>query len=235
MLAGVSNERVAFVQGLKDSVPVLIGIVPYAMIVGVAAVAVGLLAVDVVGMSLVVFAGASQLAALELIGRGAPIVVIVLTTFMINLRFAMYSAALAPQVKDVSLLVRTVVSFALTDQAFALTTIRMRDQPDTPRSPYLLGVSLPFYFVWAAFTAIGAVLGAQVPASWQLDFALPLTFLALLFPAVRDRPSLAAALAGGALAVVLRDLPFNLGLVIAALVGVGVGAWVEVLRDRARA
>lgn len=235
MLAGVSSDRAAFLQGFRDSVPVLIGIVPYAMIVGVAAVAVGLVTVDAVGMSLVVFAGASQLAALELIGRGAPIAVIVLTTLMINLRFSMYSAALAPQVKDVSPLARAVFAFVLTDQAFALITMRLRDHPDTPRRPYLMGVSLPFYLVWAIFTGVGAVLGAQVPPSWQLDFALPLTFLALLFPALRDRPSIAAAVAAGALALVLRDLPFNLGLVIAALVGVGVGAWVETLRDRTRA
>lgn len=232
MLPDVSNERQAFIQGFRDAVPVLIGIVPYAMIVGVAAVSVGLVAVDALGMSLIVFAGASQLAALELIGRGVPIAVIVLTTFMINLRFAMYSAALAPSVKEVSPAVRAAIGFVLTDQAFALITMRLRDHPDTPRRSYLLGVALPFYFVWASMTLVGAVLGAQVPPSWQLDFALPLTFLALLFPAIRDRPSLMAAVTGGALALVLRGLPFNLGLVIAALVGVSVGAWIETLRER---
>ena len=234
MLSHVS-ERDAFLQGLRDSVPVLIGIVPYAMIVGVAAVAVGMLAVDATAMSAVVFAGASQLAAIELIGRGAPILVIVATTLMINLRFAMYSAAMAPHVRNEPAWVRAAVGVLLTDQGFALATIRLRDHPDTPRRTYLLGVMIPIYTVWTALTAVGAILGAQVPDAWQLDFALPLTFLALLFPAIRDRPSVAAAVAGGALAIALRGLPYNLGLVIASLAGVGVGASFEVLRDRARA
>ena len=234
MLALVSL-REAFFAGFRDAVPVLIGIVPYAMIVGVAAVAVGIAAVDATGMSLVVFAGASQLAAIDLIARSTPIVVIVVTTFMINLRFAMYSAALAPELKRVSAPVRALLGFVLTDQAFALMTLRFREHPDTPRQGYALGVTLPFYVVWAAFTALGAVLGAAVPASWQLDFALPLTFLALLFPNVRDRPAWVAALVGGTLALMLRGLPFNLGLVIAALSGVGAGAWLDVLRERSRA
>ena len=233
MLALVS-ERAAFVLGFRDSIPVLVGIVPYAMIVGVAAVAVGLATLDAVGMSAVVFAGASQLAALDLIGRGAPFIVIVLTTLMINLRFAMYSAAMASHVRDQPAWLRGLMGFVLTDQGFALLTIRMREQPDTPRRPYLLGVLLPFYVVWVAMTAVGALLGAQVPDAWQLDFALPLTFLALLFPAIRDRPSVAAAVTGGALSVALRALPYNLGLVIAALAGVGVGAWYESLLERAR-
>lgn len=233
MLAGVSNRQ-AYAQGFRDSIPVLIGIVPYAMIVGVAAVSVGVLAADAVGMSLVVFAGASQLAALELIGRSAPVAVIVLTTFMINLRFAMYSAALAPHVRHLPPWLRSVIGFVLTDQGFALFTLRMREHPDTPRRAYLLGVLLPFYVVWGGMTAVGAALGAQVPESWQLDFALPLTFLALLFPALRDRPSVVAAVTGGLVAVALRGLPFNLGLVVAALAGVGAGAWVEVARERGR-
>ena len=233
MLAVVSF-REAFFEGFRDAVPVLIGIVPYAMIVGVAAVAVGIVAVDAIGMSLVVFAGASQLAAMDLIARSTPIVVIVVTTFMINLRFAMYSAALAPRLKDVPAPWRALIGFVLTDQAFALMTVRFREQPDTPSHGYALGVTLPFYVVWAAFTAVGAVLGAAVPASWQLDFALPLTFLALLFPNVRDRPAWVAALVGGALALVLRGLPFNLGLVIASLGGVSAGAWIDVLRERSQ-
>ena len=233
MLAHVS-ERNAFLQGVRDAIPVLIGIVPYAVIVGVAAVAAGMLAVDAAGMSAIVFAGASQLAAIELIGRGAPVLVIVVTTIMINLRFAMYSAAMTPYVRNEPAWARAAIGAILTDHGFALATIRLRDHPDTPRRHYLLGVLMPFYVVWVALTAVGAMLGAQVPAAWQLDFALPLTFLALLFPAIRDRPSLAAAVTGGALAIALRALPYNLGLVIASLAGVGVGAWLEVLRDRAR-
>lgn len=233
MLAHVS-PREAFTTGLRDALPILIGIVPYAMIVGVAAVGVGIGVADATGMSLVVFAGASQLAALDLIDRSTPIAVIVLTTFMINLRFAMYSAAIATELKHVSGPVRALLGFVLTDQGFALMTVRFQEHPDTPRRDYALGVLLPFYVVWVSCAAIGAILGAAVPPSWQLDFFLPLTFLALLFPTIRNRPGWLAALIGGVLALALRGLPYNVGLVIAALAGVGAGAWFDALRAKAR-
>jgi len=101
--------------------------------------------------------------------------------------------------------------------------LRFRREAAMPRRDYFLGVALPLWILWQIGTAAGAILGAQVPAGWQLDFAIPLMFLALLAPAVRDRPSLAAALVGGSLALALRGLPFNLGLIVAALAGIGVG------------
>jgi len=174
-----------------------------------------------------VFAGASQLAAFSLIGQEAGVAVILLTTFMVNVRMAMYSASLAPWLRPLSVPTRTGLAYLMTDQAYAFSILRFRREPGTPRRDYYLGVAAPLWLLWQVATALGAVAGAQVPPSWQLDFAIPLTFLALLAPAVRDRPGLLAAVVGGGLALALRGLPFNLGLVVGSLLGIAAGTVAE--------
>lgn len=206
----------------------MLGVAPFGMITGVSAASVGIAAPDAIGMSALVFAGASQLAAIALIAQDASFWVILLTTLMINLRMAMYSASLAPWLAHLRPRARLGLSYLMTDQAYAFSILRYPREPnDFPRRDYYLGVATPLWALWLTATAAGALLGAQVPPAWQLDFAIPLTFLALLAPAVRDRPSLLAALTGGALAVMLDGLPFNLGLVIGALSGIAAGTVAE--------
>lgn len=216
-------SRAAFLAGLRDTAPMMLGIAPFAMITGVSAVAAGMRPIEAIGMSVLVFAGSSQLAAIALLAQGAGFAVIVFTTFMINLRMAMYSASLARWLRRLRPATRAGLAYAMTDQAYAFSVLRFRREAAMPRRDYFLGVALPLWILWQIGTAAGAILGAQVPAGWQLDFAIPLMFLALLAPAVRDRPSLAAALVGGSLALALRGLPFNLGLIVAALAGIAVG------------
>ncbi|MDZ7799238.1 MAG: AzlC family ABC transporter permease [Trueperaceae bacterium] len=230
-------SRPAFKEGVKDVAPMMLGVAPFGMITGVSAAAIGMGTPDAVGMSALVFAGASQLAAIALIGQEASFWVIVATTFMINLRMAMYSASLAPWLVHLRPLTRLGLSYLMTDQAYAFSILRYPREPDDfPRRDYYLGVATPLWALWLTATAAGALLGAQVPPAWQLDFAIPLTFLALLAPAVRNVPSLLAALTGGALAVALQGLPFNLGLVLGALSGIAAGTVAEGrVRQRARA
>lgn len=218
-----------FLLGVRDVAPMMLGVAPFGMITGVSAAAVGVGPLEAVGMSALVFAGASQLAGLALLGQAASFWVIVLTTFMINLRMAMYSASLAPYLARLRPRTRLGLAYLMTDQAYAFSILRFRRQPEPsfPRRDYYLGVATPLWLLWLSTTAAGALLGAQVPEAWQLDFAIPLTFLALLAPAVRDRPSLVAALVGGSLALLGRDLPYNLGLVIAALLGIAAGVSAE--------
>lgn len=220
----MSFSREAFLAGLRDVAPMMLGVAPFAMVTGVAAVGVGLGPGEAIGMSALVFAGASQLAGIALLGQGASFAVIMLTTFMINLRMAMYSASLAPWLRSLRPGTRLALAYLMTDQAYAFSILRYRREPaDFPRRDYYLGVAAPLWVLWMTATAAGALAGAQVPPSWQLDFAIPLTFLALLAPAVRDRPGLLAAVVGGALALALDGLPYNLGLVIASLSGIAAG------------
>lgn len=218
-----------FSTGVRDSLPLLLGIVPFALVVGVAAADAGLSTLQALGMSVFVFAGASQLAALDLIGSNASLAVVVLTAAVINLRMLMYSASIAPHFRAAAGRVRATLAYFLTDQAFALTVARY-DHDDTGQGWYYLGVSLALWSVWQVGTVVGVVVGAGVPDEWGLEFAVPLVFLALLVPALKGRESLAAGATAGAVAVAGAGLPFNLGLILAAVVGVAAGMFTEARR-----
>ena len=223
-----SSPQAAFAAGFKAQLPVLLGVVPFAMIFGVTAVSLDLPAVQAMGMSLIVFAGAAQLVALQLLSSGAPALVILASTFFINLRFMMYSASLAPHLQEASSTRKSGLAYLLTDQAYAVSMAYFTEQPHAAHKPfYFMGAGFIMAVTWQISTAVGIFLGAQVPASWSLDFAVPLTFLALVFPSLKDRPSALAAVGAGLTAVLGSNLPYNLGLIIAALTGILIGYLAE--------
>jgi 4-azaleucine resistance transporter AzlC len=209
--------------------PILLGIVPFGLIAGISAVSVGLTPLHGVGMSILVFAGASQLAALQLIGRNAPFLVVAATALIINARFVMYSASLAPHFEEASTGRKALLSYLLTDQAYAFSIRRyaLRDETVQARLSYYLGAAITLWVTWQISTAVGAFLGTSVPDAWSLDFAIPLVFIALLVPAISDRADATAAGAAGVLAVLFVGLPYNLGLPLAATTGIVVGIVVE--------
>jgi predicted branched-subunit amino acid permease len=216
-----------FITGARDTVPILLGVAPFAMICSVAAVSVGLTSFEAMGMSFIVFAGASQLAVLQLMGEGALWLVMVLTAWTINLRFTMYSATLAPYLQKEPLLRKAPFAYILSDQAFGVTMGRFANGlPDNP-AWYYYGSAVTVWTVWNASAVAGALLGTLVPASWGLDFAFPLSFMALMFAALRDRPAVLAAIVAGLSAVLSKGLPYNLGLVLSALLGIGAGLIAE--------
>ena len=214
--------------GVRDVSPLLLGIAPFALVAGIAAVDAGLGLAEAVGMSVIVFAGASQLAALELLGENAPLAVVVGTAVVINLRMLMYSASIAPHFAEYGRRLRAGLAYLLTDQAYALSVAEFDEDPDRSRWCYYLGAAASLWVVWQIGTVAGVVLGAGVPDAWGLTFAVPLVFLALLVPAMKDRPTTVAGVAGGAVAVVAAGLPLNLGLLVGALSGVAAGLVTEV-------
>jgi 4-azaleucine resistance transporter AzlC len=222
-----SESSREFLNGARNTLPILLGVLPFGLFFGALAIEVGLSPVEAQGLSLFVFAGSAQFIAVDLIRQGAAPLVIILTIFMVNLRHALYSASLAPKVAHLPLRWRAVLAWLLTDEAFAVTTPRHRTTDIEHAHWHFLGSGLALWTCWQLSTAAGIAFGARIPASWALDFALPLTFLAMLLPTLTDRPSWAAALAGGVLAIVLRNLPYGLGLVTAAATAVGVGVIVE--------
>ncbi len=222
------SPHAVFMAGFKALLPVLLGVVPFAMIFGVTAVNLAIPALQAMGMSLIVFAGAAQLVALQLINGGAPLLVILASTFFVNLRFLMYSASIAPHLQEASGPRKGLLAYLLTDQAYAVAITHYNENPDAAYKPYFfLGAGVALAGTWQIGTAVGIFLGAQIPASWSLDFAMPLTFLALVFPALKDRPAALAAVAAGVTAVLAASLPYNLGLIIAALTGIFVGYLAE--------
>lgn len=227
-------DRSTLLLGVRDMAPLMVGAVPFGLVTGVSAVALGIPAAEVVLMSAIVFAGAAQLAAISLVGSGAAAWVVLLTVAIINLRHVMYSASLAPWLQRYRLPGRLATAFLLVDQVYTLGILRFpKEREGFGRLEYMLGMGGSLWLVWVAATAAGALVGAQVPPAWQLDFAVPLMFLALLVPAVRTRPALVAALVGAAGALALQPLPYNLGLVSGAFVGIVAGTVAERVLGRA--
>ncbi|WP_321111700.1 AzlC family ABC transporter permease [Halorussus salinisoli] len=223
----MSSPRADFLSGVRVALPILLGVFPFGMVAGVAAIGAGIPAIEAFAMSVVIFAGASQLAAAELVGRNAPAVVVVFTVLVINLRMMMYSASIAPYFQRQSTRWKGALAYLLTDQAYAVSLLRFENDEDVSRRWYYLGVASALWVTWQIATVVGIVLGASVPDGWRLEFAVPLVFLAVLVPAVTDRATGTAALVGGSVAVAANGLPFNLGLIVAAVVGIAAGLLAE--------
>jgi len=225
----LSNSwRKEFLDGIKGELPILLGVTPFGMIYGVLAVGAGLSSWDAQAMSSVVLAGSAQFMLVQLVSLGTPTLMMILTGFVINLRHALYSASIAPYTKHLSSLWKALLSYLLTDEAYAVAIMHYQREGDVRNKHwYFLGAGLALWICWQISTAAGIFLGTQVPASWGLDFTLSLTFIALAVPAINDRPSLLSALSAGLTALLARGLPYKLGLIAAALVGIGVGLWSE--------
>ncbi len=221
------TPRAAFWRGVLVSLPITVGIVPFGMVTGIAGVSVGLDAVEVTLMSALVFAGAAQLVALQLMGAGASVLLVWLATLVVNLRYLMYSSALARPLQALSARMRLLAAFLMVDQNFALALTQYAGLGPRLTPWFYLGIGVLLWLVWVASTYFGALLGAWLPADWSLDFAVPLSFLVLLVPAIQSRPSLFAALVGGLVATALVGLPYRTGLFIGALAGILAGVWLE--------
>jgi 4-azaleucine resistance transporter AzlC len=227
------TPRGEFLDGARDQLPLLLGVIPFGMIFGALAVEAGLPPGGANGLSVFVFAGSAQFASLNLVESGAPVAVMVFTIFIVNLRHALYSASLAPSVRLLPTRWKAVLAYLLTDEAYAVAQGRYRRGSVELAHWYTLGTGLALWVSWQLSTVAGVFFGTRLPASWSLEFALPLTFLAMLLPALVDRPAWAAALSGAVLAIGLRPLPYNLGLVVAATVAVGIAVLVEARRTAA--
>jgi 4-azaleucine resistance transporter AzlC len=213
-----------FFSGARAELPILLGVAPFGMIYGILALGAGLSPLAAQAMSAIVFAGSSQFMLVQLAGAGAPGLVMILTGFVINLRHALYSASIAPHTLGLNPVWKGILSYLLTDEAYAVSILHYNtDSAPENKHWYFFGAGLTLWTGWQVSTAVGIFLGAQIPAAWGLDFTLALTFIALVFPVIRDRPTLLAALSAGVTSILAAGLPYKLGLVTAALVGILVG------------
>jgi 4-azaleucine resistance transporter AzlC len=220
-----------FWRGVRAILPIAIGIMPFGLAVGVVAIESGLPPDVAFSMSFIIFAGASQLVASQLYGAATPALLIILTASVVNLRMLMYSAALAPHFSRLSLRWKALLAYLLTDQAFALSIARFDEHPDEPHKHwYYLGSAVSMFVPWQIASAVGVFIGARVPPQWSLDFAAPLSFIAIWIPGLKDRPLVVAAIVGGLGAVLLSFLPYRLGVLFGALAGITAGYVVEARR-----
>jgi 4-azaleucine resistance transporter AzlC len=215
-------------MGVRDILPILIGVAPFGMIYGVLAIKAGLSVGAAQAMSSILFAGSSQFMSVQLIGSGTPWLVVVITIFIINLRHALYSASVAPYMQRLSPAWKGILAYLLVDEAFAIGITHYKNSGNEDKKHwYMLGAGLSLWTCWQASTAAGIFLGAQIPARWALDFTLALTFIALVVPVLKDRSTLLAAVSAACTAVATYRLPYKLGVILAALVGIAVGLWSE--------
>jgi len=241
------RRREEFWAGVVGIAPLVLGAVPFGLIYGVLAVTVGLPIAMAQAMSVIVFAGSAQFTTTQLLRDGAPLLVIVVTVAVLNVRHALYSASLAPYLQHLNRGWKSMLAYLLTDEAYAIAITRYwqdkgEEQIESKHHPnqslhhqsesdfrhwFVLGASVTLWVNWQISTAVGVFLGAQIPASWSLDFAMPLTFIAIVIPALRDRATVGAALVAGIVVLLAMAMPLKLGLVTAMIVGIIAGTLIE--------
>lgn len=229
------STSTAFWRGFRQGLPFLLVIVPFGLLFGVAATEAGLSLMEVMGFTVLVVAGASQFTALQLMTDHAPTVLVIFTSLAVNLRMAMYSASLAPYLGKAGKGRIAMASYLLTDQVFALATQEYENRPKTTiqaKLAFYLGGCTPVVPLWYIATFAGAWLGAAIPPEFALDFAVPITFLAMIGPALRSLAHVAAAFVSVAGALLLAFMPAGTGLLVAALAAMVTGAQVELWQAR---
>jgi predicted branched-subunit amino acid permease len=222
------SPRSEFISGIKALLPILLGVIPFGMISGIAVVQTHIPPASGFIMSLLVFSGAALIVALQLITTNAPALVIFFSALVINLRFMIYSASLAPFLNRLSIGKKSLLAYLLSDQAYAASIAHMSESafPEVSWMHYL-GSGTTMWLSWQISVGIGIFVGARLPANWSMEFTIPLTFLALAVTAIKDRFTAAAAIIAGVAALLVKGAPFNTGLVIAALVGILAGMFYE--------
>jgi predicted branched-subunit amino acid permease len=212
----------------------LVGTVPFGLVAGATPVTRGLGGWAAVGFSTIVFAGASQLAAIDVLAGGGSSVVAVVAACTINLRLLLYSASLAPHLAQERRGRRLLAAYVLTDQAYAVSIGRWgRGDAPERRLPFYFGAALTLWGSWQIATLVGVAIGGSLPDDLPLGFAIPLCFLVLLVPTFVSPPAIVAALAGGVAAVVTAELGGgDLSILAGAVVGIVAGATAEVVLDR---
>jgi 4-azaleucine resistance transporter AzlC len=229
----MKTKRDELFMGMKDTLPILLGVLPFGMIYGASALESHVQASVAQAMSSIVFAGSAQFVTIQLIGASVPIGMIILTVCIINLRHALYSASLAPYLKRLGPFWQMLLAYMLTDEVYAVViTHYQQDEENAHKHWYFLGAGLALWSTWQVSTALGILLGAHIPASWSLDFALPLTFIALVVPTLKRRTDWLTATTAGIVALLATHLPFNSGLIVAICVGIIVGTAIDARRKK---
>ena len=225
-----------FFAGIRDMAPLVLGAIPFGILFGVLALTAGLPYLATQAMSVFVFAGSSQFIAVSMISQGAAFPLIVLTTFVVNLRHALYGASVAEYIRGLPKRWRALLAFGMTDESFAVTITRYRDPARVDaafKQWYFLGADLAMFVPWQISTALGYFAGQALgdPLALGLDFAFPVVLIAILIPQLRERTDVVSAIVAGAVAVVASGLPSKLGLLLAMAAGILCGVGLEIWKS----
>jgi len=217
----------SYTAGARSVMPLVPGVIPFALIYSITAAGIGLDFFHSQAMSIIVFAGAAQLAILDLLGNGAEYWVAVMAAVVINLRMMMYSASLVHYQERGGFFSRLFRSYLITDQAFAVSVTQYEGKDNHDRIKFFIGAGFAMWSTWQIGCMTGFLLGKSIPKEWGLDFGIPLTFMALLVPVVKTKPHFVSAVVGGAFSLMLHSLPYSLGLPVAGILGITAGVIAE--------
>ena len=230
-----TTRKSAYRQGIIDSSPFILVIIPFATLFGVLATEAGLNVLETMAFSIVVIAGAAQFTALQLMQENTPTVIVLISALAVNLRMAMYSASLTPYIGAAPLWQRALCAYVTVDQSYVVGVSKFEREPDMTvpeRVAYFMGAVTPIVPLWYVFTLVGALVGTRVPESWALDFAIPIAFLAMIAPMFRTAAHVVAALTAVVVALLAAGVPYSLGLIIAGIAGMIAGAQTELWFER---
>jgi 4-azaleucine resistance transporter AzlC len=215
----LSYQYSDYIDGLKDAAPFIPGTFPWAVTVGITAVNVGISPPLAVAMSLIVFAGAAQLAAIQLIGSNASIAIILFTVLVINMRFVVYGISLSPYIKGFKGWKKLLV-YGIVDQTYAASINRFENKSHPEdEEQYFLGTVTAIWATWIVGTAVGSILGSWIPEGLNLDFIIPLIFLSILFSSIINRVTVMSIIITGFVAVLTAPWPYDLGVPTAIFTG----------------
>ncbi|OIQ20041.1 MAG: hypothetical protein BM556_06015 [Bacteriovorax sp. MedPE-SWde] len=218
------KKRTVFLTGLKAMLPILPGVIPFGLIMGTAASNAGLNIFETMGMNIIVLAGAAQLVTVDLLTKNVDSLVIVFTGLVINIRMVLYSAAFSPLFEQSNILTKTVASYMLTDQSYAVSIANEGlYNKRNDKIVFYFGGAITMVLCWHFSVVLGLVFGNFAPSSISLDFAVPLSFMALTIPTIKNRPALLVSILSAVLSILFYGLPYNLGLVLAAGIGIAFG------------
>jgi len=215
-----------FFAGARATIPLILGAIPFGLMFGAVAINAGITPFGTIAMSLFVFAGSGQFIAAGLVSQGIQTGFIILTTFVVNLRHALYAASLAPFMRHLPQRWLLPLGFWLTDETYAVVIKRYAEGEDSPyRHWYHLGSAVAMYLNWQVCTILGVLAGKAIPdaAGWGLDFAMVVTFIGIVVPMITSYPMLVAALTAGGTSLLFDSLPNKAGLMIAAVIGIAAG------------
>ncbi len=221
----MSSKRSEFISGMKATIPLIVGAIPFGILFGTLAPNSGLSIPATLAMSLFVFAGSAQFIVLALIASGVGLSVIILTTLVVNLRHLLYATALVDKVKHLPLSLRALMAFGLTDETFAAVSLRYQSSDNKLAHWYYLGSMIAMYSNWFLCTVLGVILGESFPdmSQWGLEFAMAVTFIGMVVPYLNTAAMWSAVIVAASCSIVFANLPHKLGLIVSALSGIAVG------------
>lgn len=232
-----ATRRREFLAGARDTIPLIVGAIPFGIIFGTLAETSGVSFGAALAMSVFVFAGSAQFIALGLVAAGTALPMIVVTTLVVNLRHLLYTATLLPYLKRLSAPWKAALAFWLTDETFAVSVTHWTASGDAAcRHWYQLGSSVAMYGNWILCTVVGLTAGQMFPGirALGLEFAMPATFIGMVVPYVVNRPMVVSVAVAAVTAVAANGLPHKLGLMAAAVAGVTAGVAAEGFAARRR-